>query len=369
MGYFGLVVLILVLVVTDSRAEFRVSPHDLRVVINGSNSFLLYSTEKNRTQDSKVVFQPEHVDLARTEPDGFFIKNDEYNWTIKVIGLEPGHVLINVNISDAHPSDISEAFVRVTVERSEALYHISSIVGWVYFFAWSISFYPQIWSNYKRKSVVGLNFDYLSLNVVGFIMYSLFNCGLYWIPEIEQQYFSSHEKGLNPVQPNDIFFSLHAVVATLVTVFQCFIYETGNQKLSVTALIIHGIFVSFVTTSLIFALLRALQWLEFLYYCSYVKLVITLIKYIPQAFYNYKRKSTIGWSIGNIFLDFTGGVLSMLQMILNAHNYDDWKSIYGDPTKFGLGFFSVAFDVFFIVQHYVLYRNVNEKLVDFNGQI
>lgn len=36
---------------------------------------------------------------------------------------------------------------------------------------------------------------------------------------------------------------------------------------------------------------------------------------------NYKRQSTVGWSIGNIFLDFTGGMLSMMQMIINAHNY------------------------------------------------
>lgn len=73
---------------------------------------------------------------------------------------------------------------------------------------------------------------------------------------------------------------------------------------------------------------------------------------------NYRRKSTIGWSIGNIFLDFTGGSLSMLQMLLNAYNYDDWASIFGDATKFALGLFSVLFDIFFIVQHYVLYRYV-----------
>lgn len=36
---------------------------------------------------------------------------------------------------------------------------------------------------------------------------------------------------------------------------------------------------------------------------------------------NYKRKSTVGWSIGNVVLDFTGGILSMLQMIVNADNY------------------------------------------------
>ena len=35
---------------------------------------------------------------------------------------------------------------------------------------------------------------------------------------------------------------------------------------------------------------------------------------------------------------------------------DDWGSIFGDPTKFGLGFFSILFDILFIIQHYVLYR-------------
>lgn len=29
----------------------------------------------------------------------------------------------------------------------------------------------------------------------------------------------------------------------------------------------------------------------------------------------------------------------------------------GNPTKFGLGLFSVLFDVLFMVQHYVLYRH------------
>jgi hypothetical protein len=32
---------------------------------------------------------------------------------------------------------------------------------------------------------------------------------------------------------------------------------------------------------------------------------------IPQAYINYQRKSTEGWSIENILLDLTGGVLSL----------------------------------------------------------
>ncbi len=42
---------------------------------------------------------------------------------------------------------------------------------------------------------------------------------------------------------------------------------------------------------------------------------------------------------------------------------DDWDSIFGDPTKFGLGLFSVLFDLLFAVQHYVLYRSSGEPHV------
>lgn len=35
---------------------------------------------------------------------------------------------------------------------------------------------------------------------------------------------------------------------------------------------------------------------------------------------NYKRKSTVGWSIGNVLLDFTGGFLSIVQMFLQSYN-------------------------------------------------
>jgi cystinosin len=71
---------------------------------------------------------------------------------------------------------------------------------------------------------------------------------------------------------------------------------------------------------------------------------------------NYIRKSTSGWSIGNVMLDFTGGILSVAQMFIISYNNDDWGSIFGDPTKLGLGLFSVIFDIFFMLQHYVFYR-------------
>ena len=80
--------------------------------------------------------------------------------------------------------------------------------------------------------------------------------------------------------------------------------------------------------------------------------------FYPQVHYNYTRKSTVGWSLGNVLLDMTGGLLSILQMFVIAYNYDDFTSIFGDFTKFGLGAISISFDIVFIFQHiYFTKRN------------
>ncbi|EDV22287.1 uncharacterized protein TRIADDRAFT_29291, partial [Trichoplax adhaerens] len=249
------------------------------------------------------------------------------------------------------------AFIKVHIVHSLALVTINAVIGWIYFAAWTISFYPQVYENWRRKSVIGLNFDYLALNITGFIAYSIFNIGIFWVDEIKMEYEKLHPYGIIPVRGNDVFFAIHAAVITGFTIFQCFIYERGDQKLSWTATALVSGSWLFAIISLIVAIAGKLSWLTYLYFLSYVKLGITLIKYVPQAYMNYRRKSTVGWSIGNVLLDFTGGSFSLLQMFLLAYNSDDWGSIFGDPTKFGLGLFSVCFDILFIFQHYVLYKN------------
>ena len=76
------------------------------------------------------------------------------------------------------------------------------------------------------------------------------------------------------------------------------------------------------------------------------------IRNLLQVMLNYRRKSTSGWEIWNILLDFSGGSLSMVQLVGDslaearkqglAHG---WTGIIGNPAKFGLGLVSVSFDV------------------------
>ncbi|CAM9247864.1 unnamed protein product, partial [Choristocarpus tenellus] len=75
-----------------------------------------------------------------------------------------------------------------------------------------------------------------------------------------------------------------------------------------------------------------------------------LIKYFPQVFLNMRRRSTTGWNVWNVILDLTGGILSVLQLVLDCYNVGDWSGILGYPVKFGLGFVSVFFDLIFLAQ-------------------
>ena len=89
------------------------------------------------------------------------------------------------------------------------------------------------------------------------------------------------------------------------------------------------------------------------YTFGFIKLVCTVAKYCPQAYLNYKRKSTVGWSIWQVLLDFAGGILSLLQLIIDSSLQADWSGLTGNPVKFGLSNFSLFFDVIFMVQHYM----------------
>lgn len=344
-----------------SNGNLTATEHEIELLIGTCKNFDLVL--------SQPIYRNISVSLIANYPDivhvnhnliKFPASNASQRQTINICGNSAGHALVN---STVFPNIIrrNDAFIDASVYKYYHLHFLSWLCGWVYFSAWSISFYPQLIINYKRQSVVGLNFDFLTLNVIGYLLYSIFNCGLYWIPFIQNQYFQRHPRGLNPIQLNDVGFSVHALVISVVTIAQCFIYERGEQTVSIIARIIMLIYTAILVTSGVFVYMRNIDVLDFLYVCSYIKLSITLIKYIPQVLMNYRRKSTIGWSIGNVICDFIGGILSMLQMIVISYNYDDWISIFGDLTKFGLGLFSIMFDIIFLLQHYVFYRHSDQS--------
>jgi cystinosin len=78
---------------------------------------------------------------------------------------------------------------------------------------------------------------------------------------------------------------------------------------------------------------------------------------------NYLRKSTTGWSIINVMLDFAGGVFSIMQLLLDSWISGDWSGIMGFLIKMALGVVTLFFDTIFLLQHYVWFADSSHPAI------
>lgn len=217
----------------------------------------------------------------------------------------------------------------------------------------------------------------IPLRDIGFFSYLVSNMAFYYSPLIRAQYAARH-KGLTPtVQFNDITFAANGLIMSFVVTSQYFFARQwgftpslGNRP----SRFILGIFLGCILGAVVIIFivlgspdrdsLTAIDswvWLDTIYAVSYVKLVVTFIKYTPQVLFNYRNKSTVGWSIHQILLDFSGSFLSIAQQAVDSYLQHDWSGITGNPVKFSLGNISILYNAIFLVQHYILYRHAGQK--------
>ncbi|ORX53222.1 hypothetical protein DM01DRAFT_257211 [Hesseltinella vesiculosa] len=208
----------------------------------------------------------------------------------------------------------------------------SDVLGWTYAISLGFFLYPQILWNWQRRSVRGLSIDFLTYSFVGFLCYSVFTLTFYLNNEIQEEYKRRHASE-NLVRFNDVIFALHGAVASLVLIIQTQVYRGSAQHLSTMA--------AFVTwLSILGGILVAAsvhygngEWIHLIYYLSAVKLAFDTIQYLPQAWLNYKRKSTRALSCSLITLTLVGGLCSIAQLVLDAYIERDWSGIQGDAVK------------------------------------
>mmetsp|Transcript_3464 Transcript_3464/g.4602 ORF Transcript_3464/g.4602 Transcript_3464/m.4602 type:complete len:548 (+) Transcript_3464:515-2158(+) len=310
------------------------------------------------------------------------------------------------------------AFIGIIMPKNEKLptpwYRItSSIVGYSYFIFWCASFYPQVVMNFQRKSTEGLSIDYTVINFLGYVCYTSYTSAFYWDKNVQDMYRERHyqEDPTAPpaeitVESNDVAFAIHALIMSIIWLFQLEIYggfkkcrQLGKPIVSrpiftvivlivISCTLYGGLIILYTyignninsssastsniennyenptyiyNLSIVKYFSSYLNWLDYLYFLSYMKVLITIAKYIPQVIMNMKRKSCVGWNIWNILLDITGGILSLVQLVGDAYDLNDLSSIVGNAAKLGLSGVSIFFDMIFLLQHYVWYPTHDDR--------
>lgn len=132
--------------------------------------------------------------------------------------------------------------------------------------------------NWKLKNVEGCNLDFVIYNLTGFTFYTIYNWAGHFLNDPKEK--------INGIDINDLVFSLWAWCMTVITLIQCFlIYPRKKNKVSIVCICATPSYWCFV---LLWAILTAFthtikvpEYADILYMMSYVKMFISLTKYIP----------------------------------------------------------------------------------------
>ncbi|KAG4926829.1 hypothetical protein JHK85_053315 [Glycine max] len=308
---------------------------------------------------------------------------------------------------------------------------IYQVLGWLAFLSWSVAGYPQLILNFRRKSVVGLSLDYEILNLTKHFSYLIYNASLFFVPAVQKQYFEKYGHGqMIPVAANDVAFSTHSVIVHLIILSQIAMFERGSQKFSKYAIAI-VVVVWFSAAICFFIALPSQSWLWLIsifkkslitylnswgaVYISVGQLHLVLIGLtlksnmksepiahlilayssrlpysvskhaydlgiwlffltsqfhtsVSLAFMNFLRKSTDGFSIGTILLDFSGGIFNYSQMVVQSIDQGSWVNFYGNIGKVLISLVTIFYDSILMCQHYVLYPENKKGLTSKNSE-
>nr|POE86920.1 cystinosin like [Quercus suber] len=222
------------------------------------------------------------------------------------------------------------------------------------------------------RTTQGLIPDFPLLNIFGFGFYTFSTALFLHSPSIRAQYAARHPLSPKPtVRTNDLIFGLHGFILSLITYSQFWSrlwgwkVETNVQRRAnkTTLGLICGCLVALAVVC-IFVLANhgdsgnPWEWIDVL--------AMTVFKYFPQVLFNIQRRSTSGWSVSQVLLDFVGGILSLAQLMIDSASQADWSGLVGNPVKLGLANTSLLFDIIFLTQHYVLYGAVESAGHDTN---
>jgi len=210
--------------------------------------------------------------------------------------------------------------------------------------------------------VDGFSIDFVTLNTIAFCCYTIYTINFLWNDNIREQYRLRHEGRDNSVAPNDFALALHAFILSTIMLGQTYYYPRAKgQGLSRYNKAVVIAFFMFAVVDSCLLVAGHLPGIDFLYRLSYFKLYTSYFKFIPQAYVNFSRRSTAGFSIKGVLLDLAGGLLSLLQSLIIAAAEDNWSSVMGNPVKLGLSIASLLFPTIFITQHYILYPEPSEE--------
>lgn len=221
-----------------------------------------------------------------------------------------------------------------------------------------MSLYPVLHLNYKLRCADSFSLDSLTLNIVGYMCYSYAIASQMFSQTVRAQYQLQFEGSLPLLSWADMFYTFHGLALQLLLLSQVILgphlwgFSTERRSLHIsggTKVILVGL-----ATFLIFQYYNNddFRELNLVLNLSTVKLVISLIKYIPQVLLNMRRKSMYGLSRLQTGFDAAGAVFCLTELILK-NKLPLLEAIDSNRGKVGITLVTLLFSAIFSLQFYL----------------
>ncbi|SCU92867.1 LAFA_0F13388g1_1 [Lachancea sp. 'fantastica'] len=248
--------------------------------------------------------------------------------------------------------------------------NLEQLLGYGYLIPWSISVYPPVYNNWRRRSAAAMSIDFVMLNIVGyfFLLISLSLQLFKWQDELGEK----NEVPRPKVTSFDFWYCLHGFVMNLVILSQVAMgswlwkfKQTGSNRMK-------PIYAKILTLFVVSGLLSTVQllwqqsqygWrnLNTLRYCNklyLLKISLSILKYIPQIRHNFERKSMKGFPIQSVACDVLGSICSLSQLTLQIKRDNAILTLSVAGANFGrigIALVTLLFNFIYISQ-WLVYR-------------
>ncbi|KAL7100552.1 hypothetical protein ACP275_08G004700 [Erythranthe tilingii] len=206
---------------------------------------------------------------------------------------------------------------------------IYNVLGWIAFVCWSISFHPQVVLNFKRKSN--------------------------WLIWSTMLPFCLALLCRTNITTNMILIRCYLLLQMIwLSPYMLFYCLRGSQKFLKTSICLVSIAMLAAAICVLIAIPKH-SWFWLVSCFNTIQVIMTVTMYFPQALLNFKRKTTSGFSVGNILLDFLGGITNAIQMVMQSIDQNSLENLFGNIGKTLLALVTIFFDIVLLIQHYLLY--------------
>lgn len=246
---------------------------------------------------------------------------------------------------------------------------LERLLGLVYVSVWSVSMYPPLLLNWRRKSARAVSLDFAMLNAAGYTYLLVSMVLQFWAWDSGEAVGESRPL----VSAFDMWYCGHGFTLNLVLLSQLLCGKqiwgfdrehTRRPRMKlVYSRILQGSLVVFALLSarFIYSIVQhgwvnstTLQFCNRLYA---LKISMSLIKYLPQVKHNRDRQSVEGFSIHGVALDVTGGVASLLQLFSQLGHEQGFSGsvLMANFGKIGISMVTLLFNSVFVSQ-WLIYR-------------